>query len=205
MDTEKRQDIPSSSQAKGGRSVAIGGDISGSVVVTGDANIIGGSAVVTAGRDVRDVHIHYQDPTITLVSLLGSLRREIATQAPAGEKIDALEQIDELEQCLQAEHPDFGVFARVQQWFKNRLPELAGALTSVLLHPAVREAVKKQRVVLEEELELHRRNLHKLEERKAIYAASEVPLHLLNQIDTECNRIQELENLLEQADENVGN
>jgi hypothetical protein len=181
-------------------SIAVGGDVT---QVSGDADIIGavsGSTVVTAGRDVI---IHYRDPNTSLISLLGSLRREIASQAPAGEKIDALEQVEELEHALQSDQTDFYVFSRIQEWFKKRLPELAGALTSILLHPAVREAVKKQQEVLEDELELHHRNLHKLEERVALYGPAEAPLHLLNQIETERKRIQELESLIKQVNENV--
>jgi hypothetical protein len=189
-----------------GQISASGIDIAGRdqhIAITGDGNVIGDasrSAVITVGRDA---FIHYQDSTSTLAVLLNSLRQEIATQAPPGDKTNALEQIEDLEQSLQAENPDFGVFARVQKWFNKRLPELTGVLTSVLLHPTVREAVKKQQEVLEDELELHQRNLRKLEERVALYGPAEAPLHLLNQIDTERKRIQELESLIKQVNENV--
>jgi DNA-binding response OmpR family regulator len=47
--------------------------------------------------------------------------------------------------------------------------------------------------MLEEELKLHKRNLRKLRSQKAIYAAGEAPLHLLNQIETEEKEIQRIE------------
>lgn len=48
-------------------------------------------------------------------------------------------------------------------------------------------------VMLEEELKRHKRNLHKLQSQKAVYAVGEIPLHLLNQTEAEEKEIQRIE------------
>lgn len=54
-----------------------------------------------------------------------------------------------------------------------------------------------QRGMLEQELARHQRNLHRLRAQKAIYAAGEEPLHLLNQIDQEQAEIQRIQTELD--------
>jgi hypothetical protein len=55
-------------------------------------------------------------------------------------------------------------------------------------------ALTEERTFLEAELAQHRRNLLRLCQQKAVYAEGEVPLRLLNQIDAEEQKIQELNN-----------
>jgi hypothetical protein len=52
---------------------------------------------------------------------------------------------------------------------------------------------EEQRVLLEQELAQHQRNLVRLRAKKAVYAAGEEPLSLLNQIDAEMREIQRVE------------
>jgi hypothetical protein len=54
-----------------------------------------------------------------------------------------------------------------------------------------------ERAALQRELDQHKRNLHKLREQAAIYAAGETPLHLLNQIEAEEKEIRRIEGELE--------
>ncbi len=168
----------------------------GGIAITGDGNVIGDDSTVQVVKTGRDVFIHYQPLETALTALFGTLRREVATQAPPGTKTDALDKIDDLEQALQDENPDFGIMRYVQEWFKSRVPTLVGALTSVMLHPTVRDRVEKQRDVLQEEIELHRRNLHELEKRVARYGPGETPMHLVIQVDSEERAIGQLESLL---------
>jgi hypothetical protein len=53
-----------------------------------------------------------------------------------------------------------------------------------------------ERAVLEQELDQHKRNLYKLRQQAAIYAAGETPLHLLNQIEAEEMEIRRIEEQL---------
>lgn len=54
-------------------------------------------------------------------------------------------------------------------------------------------ASKDERAALRRELAQHKRNLYKLREQAAIYAAGETPLHLLNQIEAEEKEIRRIE------------
>jgi hypothetical protein len=58
--------------------------------------------------------------------------------------------------------------------------------------------VEEQRTALEDELAQHQRNLARLRAKKAIYAAGEEPLSLLNQIEAEEGEIERVQAELEQ-------
>jgi hypothetical protein len=53
-----------------------------------------------------------------------------------------------------------------------------------------------ERAALERELSQRKRNLYKLNQQAAIYAAGETPLHLLNQIEAEEMEIRRIEEQL---------
>ncbi len=55
---------------------------------------------------------------------------------------------------------------------------------------------QSERAALERELTRRKRNLYKLREQAAIYAAGETPLHLLNQIEAEEMEIRHIEEQL---------
>jgi hypothetical protein len=60
-------------------------------------------------------------------------------------------------------------------------------------HPRAAFDPGEQRELLEQELAQHQRNLARLRAKKAVYAAGEEPLSLLNQIDAEMREIQRVE------------
>jgi len=62
-----------------------------------------------------------------------------------------------------------------------------------------------ERASLEKQLAQHRRNLYKLREQAAIYAAGETPLHLLNQIEAEETEIRRIEEQLRALENGGGN
>jgi photosystem II stability/assembly factor-like uncharacterized protein len=78
------------------------------------------------------------------------------------------------------------------------LAGIAGlALSLPFWRPRLRKRVRaRERDALERELDQHRGNFHKLRQQAAIYAAGEVPLHLLNQMDQEERDIQRIEERL---------
>jgi len=55
----------------------------------------------------------------------------------------------------------------------------------------------EERAALQRELDQHKRNLYRLREQAAIYAAGETPLHLLNQIEAEEREIRRIKGALE--------
>jgi hypothetical protein len=70
-------------------------------------------------------------------------------------------------------------------------PQLQGQGTATT--PASGISVSEQRAMLEQELAQHQRNLNRLRARKAVYAAGEEPLSLLNQLDHEEQEIRRVE------------
>lgn len=57
---------------------------------------------------------------------------------------------------------------------------------------------------LQKQLDTHRSNLNKLEEKKAIYAIGEEPLHLLSQVEHEKEEIERLESELHKIQRSAG-
>jgi hypothetical protein len=81
--------------------------------------------------------------------------------------------------------------ARVESPSGDRLP--AGKETA----PEDAFAPEDERAALQRELARRKRNLYKLREQAAIYAAGETPLHLLNQIEAEEREIRRIKGALE--------
>ena len=65
------------------------------------------------------------------------LRASVAAQAPPERQAAAVERVEELEQACLADEPDMTTIAYVGRWFRTNLPGLAGAVTSIFVHPVV--------------------------------------------------------------------
>lgn len=65
------------------------------------------------------------------------LRASVAAQAPPERQAAAVERVEELEQACLADEPDMTTIAYVGRWFQTNLPGLAGAVTSIFVHPVV--------------------------------------------------------------------
>ena len=76
-----------------------------------------------------------------LESAFGELRSTVANEAPPEQRQAALEQVQELEHALITDKPEAGRVRRVKDWFMKNLPQLAGAVTSVVIHPIVGKIV----------------------------------------------------------------
>lgn len=101
----------------------------------------------TSGQIAVGTHIAQQQVTTAepigaaelheLRAAFADLRAQVAAQAPADRQSAAAERIDELEQALLDAEPDTTTIAYVRRWFATKLPQLAGAVAGVLVHPAV--------------------------------------------------------------------
>ena len=111
----------------------ISGDVSGQVAV---------------GKDIEQKQIIGARPQVTEADLeairqmMADLRAQVAAQAPPDKKDPALERVDELEEAITAEEPDLTTVEYVKKWFAKHLPQLAGAVTSVVLNPIVGKIVE---------------------------------------------------------------
>jgi len=77
-----------------------------------------------------------------LRQMLAELRAQVAAQAPPEKRDAALERVDELEEAITAEEPDLTTMEYVKKWFARHLPQLAGAVTSLVLNPIVGRVVE---------------------------------------------------------------
>jgi hypothetical protein len=70
------------------------------------------------------------------------LREQIAAQAPAERRDQAVGHIEELERAAFEAEPDLTTIQLVTRWFKHNLPALAGSVTSLIATPLVGRLVQ---------------------------------------------------------------
>ncbi len=70
------------------------------------------------------------------------LREQVAAQAPAEQRGPAVERVEELEQAVFSEQPDLTTIQYVTRWFRRNLPDLAGSVTGLVVHPLVGRLVQ---------------------------------------------------------------
>ena len=78
---------------------------------------------------------------VELRAALNSLKAHVTSEAPQDKKAAALERVGELEDAVIAKKPDTTTIQYVRKWFVKNLPQLAGAVTAVIVHPIVGKAV----------------------------------------------------------------
>jgi len=112
----------------------ISGDISGQVAVgKGITQIqtIGAARLEVTEADLAELR-----------QALVNLKAQVAAEAPPDKKDAALERVEELEEAVTAEEPDLTTMEYINRWFVKNLPGLAGAVTSVVVHPIVGKLVE---------------------------------------------------------------
>ncbi len=77
-----------------------------------------------------------------LQQALADLKAHIEAVAPVEKKAAALDRAAELEGAVTAGKPDLTTMDYVKHWFTRYLPELAGAVTSIVVHPIVGKLVE---------------------------------------------------------------
>jgi hypothetical protein len=105
---------------------------------------------LAVGRDITQHHIEQRaaaqplsaEQLGQLAGLLAALRSEVATNAPPEQREEALSKVGELEDAIVAEDkPDLVTMDYIRSWFAKRLPQLAGAVVSLIVHPLVGQLV----------------------------------------------------------------
>ena len=77
-----------------------------------------------------------------LRQLFVELKERVEAESPADKRDAALERVEELEESIVAEEPDLTTMEYVKRWFGKNLPGLAGAVTSIVVHPIVGKLVE---------------------------------------------------------------
>jgi len=112
--------------------VKVGGDVSGQMAV--GENIKQVSTKTTGNVTKAELEELHQ--------LLATLRSKVEAEAQPDKKDAALERVEELEQAVADKKPDLSTMEYVRNWFIKNLPGLAGAVTSVVVHPIVGKLVE---------------------------------------------------------------
>ena len=112
----------------------ISGDISGQVAV--GKGITQTQTIGAARTEVTEAD------WAELRQALADLKAKVAAEAPPEKKDSALGRVEELEEAITAKEPDLTTMEYVKRWFVKNLPNLAGAVTSVVVHPIVGKLVE---------------------------------------------------------------
>jgi hypothetical protein len=105
---------------------------------------------VAVGRDISQTRTEFcgaakelsPEGLSQLASLFATLRSDVTAGAPAEQRDEALAKVTELEAAIAAEDdPDLVTMDYVRGWFSRRMPQLAGAVISVIVHPLVGQLV----------------------------------------------------------------
>src|SRR3970040_1832140 len=123
--------MPKKRKPSSGTQITIRGNVSGQVAV--------GENISQSGVDVRNSVSAAE--LAELGQLLKELRVKVESEVPASERSAALEQLNSLEQAVTEKKPDLSVMESVRDWFGKNLPALAGAVTSLVVHPIVGKLV----------------------------------------------------------------
>lgn len=103
---------------------------------------------VAAGKDVHQslgeqTRLQVTEADLAAMrELFAKLKRQIEAQAPPEKKDSAVERLEELEEAVTARKPDLTTVEYVKKWFGKHLPQLAGAVISVLINPIVGKVVE---------------------------------------------------------------
>lgn len=113
-------------------SANISGNISGGQVAVGK-DIAQNQTVGTAAVSTQEL--------AELRTAFSELASEVEAQAPPERRAAAVERVAELEQAVLADEPDVTTIQYIGRWFRNNLPQLAGAVASIVIHPIVGKLV----------------------------------------------------------------
>lgn len=70
------------------------------------------------------------------------VKAQINQAVPPERQEKALEKVTELEEAIIDEKPDLSTMEYVKNWFGRNLPQLAGAVTGLIVHPIVGKLVE---------------------------------------------------------------
>lgn len=124
--------MPKKNKSSQGQTITITGNTSGQIAV-GNNN----------KQSQTTVHNKINPGEVKeLRRAIDELRAKVEALSDPGVKDSALEQVDQLEQAVTAKKPNVSKMERVKNWFGKNVPALAGAVTSVVVHPIVGKLVE---------------------------------------------------------------
>ena len=125
---------PQRSSRKTSVETRISGSVSGQIAI--GENITQTQTVQAASAHVTEADLQ------TLRDLIADLKAQIASTVPADTQATALEKVSELEEAVTAKKPDVSTMEYVKNWFVKNIPQLAGAVTGLVVNPIVGKLVE---------------------------------------------------------------
>ena len=89
-----------------------------------------------------DINIVTPSQAGPLDQLFQALQLQIVAQAPADKRDKALEKAGELKEAITSSQPDLDAMAAIKNWFGRNIPQLAGTVTGLILHPMVSQLIE---------------------------------------------------------------
>ena len=116
----------------------------GDINIEGDVNgqfAIGNQ--ITQTQSVQNLHAQVTQADIQeLHTLIEDLKQKVNSTASPEFKDKALERASELEEAITAQKPDLTTMEYVRNWFIKYLPQLAGTISALVVHPIVGKIVE---------------------------------------------------------------
>ena len=113
-------------------SVTIKGSVTGQIAI-GENNT----------QSQSEVHYSITAQELGLLrQMLNDLRAKVESVAQPEKKDSALEQVQKLEKVVTGKKLNLSKMESVKNWFGKNVPALAGAVTSVVVHPIVGKLVE---------------------------------------------------------------
>lgn len=123
------------------------GNLSGDGAVLGNENrvigkVTGGTVNQAETINTTPAPMSEADDLAVLRRILANVKAQVEAEAPPEKKEAALERMAELEEAVIAKEPDLSTMEYIKNWFIKNVPTLAGAVTSVVVHPIVGKIVE---------------------------------------------------------------
>jgi len=116
-------------------SVNIGGDVNNGQIGVG-SNITQTQSIRNTSSEISEAD---RD---ALHKMIEDVKAQIIATAPPDKQGQALEQVSELENAITAKKPDLTTMEYVKNWFGKNIPQLAGAVTGLVVNPIVGKLVE---------------------------------------------------------------
>ena len=97
----------------------------------------------TGSGDLHVESLSYGLDAEDLDGLFEELRELVRNESPPELQEKALFEVRALQEAVEQEEPNLSTMQSVLNWFKRNIPRLAGAVTSVILHPIVGQVVEE--------------------------------------------------------------
>ena len=102
---------------------------------------------VAVGHHINQTQTHGAPPVTEvemaqLRQMFEELKTKIAQEVPPAAQEKALERVDELQQAVTDKEPDLTTMEYVRNWFVKNLPNVAGSVVSLVVHPIVGKLVE---------------------------------------------------------------